>query len=212
MLPFIIIDYDYFCAHIYFIIFMYSFRAKLIAIITICFFYHTKTQVDIGITQVNSSAILEVTSNNKGFLPPRLTTEQRNAISNPHTGLLIYNTTYNCIQYYGSGACYDPCYKNTVTNRISGFSFLTQIDLTVSNVFTKINSADGSSAGVTATDGEYVYSATSTMTIDKLKLFANRKGNSGVQSDISELSIFSPALSASEQETMNQYLLCKYGD
>lgn len=38
------------------------------------------------------SSMLEVNSTSKGVLLPRLTTVQRNAISNPANGLLIYET------------------------------------------------------------------------------------------------------------------------
>jgi hypothetical protein len=47
------------------------------------------------------SAGLEVKFTNKGFLPPRLTTTQRDAISTPATGLVIFNTTNNRLEYYG---------------------------------------------------------------------------------------------------------------
>lgn len=51
-------------------------------------------QIGIGVSgSVNSSAALEVSSNAKGFLPPRMTTVQRDAISTPADGLIIYNTT-----------------------------------------------------------------------------------------------------------------------
>ena len=40
----------------------------------------------------NGSAMLDVSSTTKGFLPPRMTTAQRNAISSPPAGLVIYNT------------------------------------------------------------------------------------------------------------------------
>ncbi|WP_118975321.1 tail fiber domain-containing protein [Taibaiella koreensis] len=49
----------------------------------------------------DGSAMLEVTSgtgNNKGLLLPRMTTTQRNAITSPATGLMIYNTTTNQVQ------------------------------------------------------------------------------------------------------------------
>lgn len=36
---------------------------------------------------------LEVTSTTQGFLPPRMTTTQRDAIVSPAEGLVIYNTT-----------------------------------------------------------------------------------------------------------------------
>jgi hypothetical protein len=48
----------------------------------------------------NSSAGLDVDFTNKGFLLPRMTTVQRDAIQNPAIGLQIYNTSTNCIQCY----------------------------------------------------------------------------------------------------------------
>ncbi len=38
------------------------------------------------------SAMLEISSNNKGLLPPRLTAAQRNAISSPAIGLVVFDT------------------------------------------------------------------------------------------------------------------------
>ena len=46
------------------------------------------------------SAMLEVQSTTKGFLPPKMTTTQRNAISSPAAGLMIYNTTTNKLNVY----------------------------------------------------------------------------------------------------------------
>jgi hypothetical protein len=43
----------------------------------------------------DTSAMLDVSSTNKGFLAPRLTTAQQNAIPLPAKGLLIFNTTDN---------------------------------------------------------------------------------------------------------------------
>lgn len=43
-------------------------------------------------SSADGSAMLEVKSTNKGFLPPRMTVVQRDAISSPATGLLIYQT------------------------------------------------------------------------------------------------------------------------
>ena len=40
-----------------------------------------------------TSSILDVSSTTKGFLMPRMTTAQRNAIPFPATGLMIFNTT-----------------------------------------------------------------------------------------------------------------------
>ena len=45
-----------------------------------------------------------VTSNTKGFLPPRMTTTERNAIGTPTNGLLLYNTTTNKLTLRENGS------------------------------------------------------------------------------------------------------------
>jgi uncharacterized protein (TIGR02145 family) len=59
---------------------------------------HLSAQTVIGADAPDPSAMLDVQSTSKGFLPPRMTTAERNAISNPATGLLVFNTTLNCIE------------------------------------------------------------------------------------------------------------------
>ena len=54
----------------------------------------------IGGTTDAASSILNLTSTTKGFLKPRMTTTERNAISSPATGLSIYNTTLNTNDTY----------------------------------------------------------------------------------------------------------------
>jgi len=49
--------------------------------------------VGIGTATPAATALLDMTSTTKGFLPPRMTTTQRDAVSSPATGLFIYNTT-----------------------------------------------------------------------------------------------------------------------
>lgn len=49
--------------------------------------------VVIGASSPNASALLDVTSTTKGILFPRMTTTQKNAISSPAAGLVIYDTT-----------------------------------------------------------------------------------------------------------------------
>ena len=51
--------------------------------------------VGIGTTGPAATSILDLTSTTKGFLAPRMTTTQRDAISTPATGLFVYNTTDN---------------------------------------------------------------------------------------------------------------------
>jgi len=57
----------------------------------------------IGTTSPDASSILDLTSTTQGALLPRMTTTERNAISSPANGLLIYNTTANQFQYYNAG-------------------------------------------------------------------------------------------------------------
>jgi len=47
-----------------------------------------------------SSAILQVSSTTQGFLPPKMTTTQKNAIASPVAGLVIYDTTLNKLCVY----------------------------------------------------------------------------------------------------------------
>jgi hypothetical protein len=49
---------------------------------------------------ISASAILDIKSTTKGFLQPRMTTVQRDAITSPATGLSVYNTTTNTNDYY----------------------------------------------------------------------------------------------------------------
>jgi hypothetical protein len=52
-------------------------------------------QVGVGTYQPDSSSILDIYSESKGFLMPRLSTAQRDAMVLPATGLMIYNSTLN---------------------------------------------------------------------------------------------------------------------
>ena len=47
----------------------------------------------IGVITNNASAKVQINSTTQGFLPPRMTTSEKNAISTPATGLVIFDTT-----------------------------------------------------------------------------------------------------------------------
>ena len=64
----------------------------------------SQAQVGIGTATPAASAQLDVSSTTKGFLPPRMTTVQRNAISSPAAGLIIYNTDCNAFNYWNGTA------------------------------------------------------------------------------------------------------------
>ena len=59
--------------------------------------------VGIGTTTPAPSAILDLSSTTQAFLPPRLTTAQRDAIAQPVDGMMIFNTTTKKLEIYASG-------------------------------------------------------------------------------------------------------------
>lgn len=80
------------------------------------------SQVGIGTSNPSQSAILEVRSNTKGFLPPRLTENEKQAIINPAAGLLIFNSTKKCLEFNKQEAIHQwqgigcPSVNNSNTN------------------------------------------------------------------------------------------------
>jgi hypothetical protein len=72
--------------------------------------------VSIGSTTIASSALLSVTSTTKGFLPPRMTTTEKNAISSPAAGLVVYDSTQNSLNTY-DGATWRSDEDTITTNR-----------------------------------------------------------------------------------------------
>lgn len=83
-------------------------------------------QIRVGKSDPNSCAALNVQSTNKGILPPRLTTEQRNAIVNPVAGLLIFNTTKNCIEWYLGSFWYNACGDHDVSLTTNGTAVVSE--------------------------------------------------------------------------------------
>jgi hypothetical protein len=64
--------------------------------------FPTTGNVSIGTTTDVASSILTLSSTTKGFLPPRMTTAQRDAIVSPDTGLVLFNTTTDTLQVRAS--------------------------------------------------------------------------------------------------------------
>ena len=58
--------------------------------------------VGIGTTNPEASAILDVSSSNKGFLPPRMTDAEIGDIASPANGLMVFNTTDNKVYVFVS--------------------------------------------------------------------------------------------------------------
>ena len=64
-------------------------------------------QASMGTASPNASAQLQIDSTTRGFLPPRMTTTQKNAISSPAAGLVVYDSTTNKLQCYNGSTWND---------------------------------------------------------------------------------------------------------
>ena len=63
----------------------------------------TGFNIGLGLSTV-ASASFQINSTTQGFLPPRLTTTQKNAIASPATGLVVFDSTLNKLCVRGASA------------------------------------------------------------------------------------------------------------
>jgi len=75
----------------------------------------------------DSSAMLDVVSTQKGMLIPRLTTSQKNAISGPATGLMIFQTDNTSGFYFNAGTPAAPSWIK-IQSAVDGSSLLNDAD------------------------------------------------------------------------------------
>jgi hypothetical protein len=66
--------------------------------------FGSSKNIGINTTTDVASAKLHISSTTQGFLPPRMTTTQKNAISSPVAGLQVYDSTTNAPNYYNGTA------------------------------------------------------------------------------------------------------------
>ena len=100
--------------------------------------------VGIGTSLNNTSAILQADSTSRGFLPPRMSTTEKNNISTPAAGLVVYDSTLNNLNVYngtawtstlsGSGAATRVAFWDG-TSSLSSSSNLTWNNIASSLVF-----------------------------------------------------------------------------
>ena len=57
-----------------------------------------------GTSAPNANAILDVSRTTKAFMPPRMTTTQKNAISSPTAGMVVYDSTLSKLAVYTGSA------------------------------------------------------------------------------------------------------------
>lgn len=90
---------------------------NLTLLLIIFIFSISFSQVGIGTTLPNPSSALDISSNSQGFLMPRMTQTQRNAIVAPANGLFIYNLDFSCFQFY-NGVSWSKCLGEVQSNRL----------------------------------------------------------------------------------------------
>ena len=73
------------------------------------FIYNNGNSVGINNNAPDSSSLLDVKSTTKGFLPPRMTTIERNAIVSPAQGLVIFNITTKCFEVWSGASWISIC-------------------------------------------------------------------------------------------------------
>ena len=106
-------------------------------------FLCAKTQAQVAINTTgaspDNSAMLEVSSTTKGFLPPKVNTTQMLSIPSPAEGLIVYNTEVKNICYY-DGTSWQQLgtkgsfYSVTVTIPAIGNNGSSETPITVPNV------------------------------------------------------------------------------
>ncbi len=110
-------------------------KIVLLSIVACCQQLITNAQnVGIGTTSPKPSAVLDISSNNKGVLFPRLSIAQRLTITNPANGLHIFNTDVNSLEYYDSLTTEWKDYATGILNiHIDSNTVLTNGGYTLSN-------------------------------------------------------------------------------
>ena len=78
----------------------------------------TFAQVGINTETPDASAALDITSTTGGLLVPRMTETQRDAISSPATGLMIYQTDGTVGFYYYNGSSWSEVAATSATYSI----------------------------------------------------------------------------------------------
>lgn len=106
-------------------------------------------QIGIGTTTPNASSVLDITSTTKGMLTPRMTTVQRNAITTPADGLMVYDTDLKVFYYYSAGTSTWLPIVSGVPGRIN-FKRIKSTDVLATVLATELAAGGGSKYQLTS--------------------------------------------------------------
>ncbi|NNE33272.1 MAG: hypothetical protein HKN40_12985 [Winogradskyella sp.] len=98
------------------------------------------TQVGIGTTNPDASAVLEIESDRQGMLTPRMSTEARSSIASPATGLLVFDTDLAAFYFYNGSAWEEMESKVAPNDKTAGWVALNDNDSSFTLPF--VNSPD----------------------------------------------------------------------
>ena len=136
--------------------------------------YNDGNSIGIGTSSPEPSAKLDVSSTTQLFLPPRMTTAQRDAISSPASGGIIFNTNTRKLQSYlaavapsvegtgyaGSWALWDgPAQGQTIVPQATGtvIDIQAQVAIRFSDGDIQVKIYDGVNGNLLATSDNTVY-------------------------------------------------------
>jgi Head domain of trimeric autotransporter adhesin len=100
--------------------------------------------VGVGTTTPHPSAALDVSSSNKGFLPPRMSSSQRTGIANPKKGLMVYDTTQNEHVYFDGGK-WRPFYAQNYDSAVVDYSSSASASVNLPTFIGSTSSVSGNS-------------------------------------------------------------------
>jgi hypothetical protein len=138
--------------------------------------------IGIGTSSPNTSSILDVTSTDKGFLIPRMTTAQKEAIPSPAPSLMVFDTDTNVIETYDSFWGWTPVANRNDWMRKWGMEYWN--DFGANNTFNDgvftVAASNGGGTGITVNP----FPTSIFIGLQGLRTGTNTNGNARIQSDV----------------------------
>jgi len=111
-------------------------------------------ELTVGASAVEGSAILNLDSTSRGFLPPRMTTGDRDSIQSPAAGLIIYNTTTGQFEGYdGSWIDFGPDPPVWTVSGSDVYRTSGEVGIGTSNPTSDLDVDGGTARGIIEIDG-----------------------------------------------------------